>query len=346
MENGSSPERLKVGFSIGEAGGVGPQLLLRFLEGEGWQDHLIPIAFGHRRVIERWRSHLGLRSLRYHLIRNPHEAKPEQLNLIECGEIGDFSIGKPHASAGALARQAFIRAVREAAAGSIDLLVSLPVDKATFYDEATFPYRGHTEYLRSAFPEFSPVMMMVSDSLRIAVATDHIPLREVPVLLSEEGLRTTIRILHQSLKRDFAIPAPRIALLGLNPHAGDGGLIGDEEKRLLAPLITSLWEEGIFIGGPFSPDGFFAKKQYVHVDAILALYHDQGLIPFKILAGWEGFQFSAGLPFVRTSPDHGVAYEVAGSEEADNASLVAAVWEGLNIVRRRRAWDKESTVRG
>lgn len=337
MENGSSAERLRVGFSIGEAGGVGPQLLLRFLESEGWQEALIPIVFGHRKVIERWRGHLGLKSMRYHLIRLPSEAKPEQLNLIECGDFSDFSIGKPSAAAGALARRAFIQAVEKAAAGDIHLLVTLPVDKTTFYDEKAFPYRGHTEYLRATFPQTPPLMMMVSDTLRVAVLTEHIPLRAVPDALSEETLRTAIHTLHTTLKRDFAIAAPRIAVLGLNPHASDDGLIGEEEKNLLAPLIMKLWEEGVLVGGPFSADGFFGSRRYTQVDAVLALYHDQGLIPFKLLVGWEGYQYSAGLPFVRTSPDHGVAYEIADKADADLTSLSAAVWEGIGIFRRRQA---------
>ncbi|MCX8112587.1 MAG: 4-hydroxythreonine-4-phosphate dehydrogenase PdxA [Bacteroidia bacterium] len=340
MESGSSAEKVRVGFSIGEAGGVGPQLLLCFLGGEGWQDVLIPIVFGHRKVIERWRTHLGLRTLRYHLIRSPAEAKPDQLNLIECGEAPDFSIGKPSVQAGALAQRALIQATEKAAAGEIDLLVTLPADKTTLYDEASFPYRGHTEYFRAVFSQFFPLMVMVSEGLRIAVATEHIPLREVAMALTSEGLRKAILTLRRSLQQDFAIPAPRIAVLGLNPHAGEDGLTGDEEKQLLKPLIRALWEEGILVGGPFSADGFFGSRRYTEVDAILALYHDQGLIPFKLLVGWEGFQFSAGLPFVRTSPDHGVAYEIAGQPEVELASLSAAIWEGIGIVRRRRAWEK------
>lgn len=341
MENSFSVERLRVGFSIGEAGGVGPQLLLRFIEGEGWQETIIPIIFGHRKIIERWRTHLGLRSLRYHLIRSPGEAKPEQLNLIECGDLSDFSIGKPSDSAGVLARQAFVHAVEKAAAGELDLLVTLPVDKSTLYDAELFPYRGHTEYLRATFSQAPPLMMMVSDFLRVAVLTEHIPLREVPAALSEATLLTAIHTLHESLRRDFAVATPRIAVLALNPHAGEDGLIGQEEKELLTPALTKLWEKGLFVGGPFPADGFFGSGRFRQIDAVLALYHDQGLIPFKLLAGWEGFQYSAGLPFVRTSPDHGVAYDIAGKEEADLTSVAAAVWEGIGIVRRRRAFEQE-----
>lgn len=335
MENGSSANLPVVGFSVGEPAGIGPQLLLTFLEREGWQEQLIPVLFGHRRVVERWRAYLNLRSLRYHVIRRPGEAKPAVLNLVECGEATDFSIGKATKESGALARQAIVEAVQQARAGELSLLVTLPVDKSTLYDPAAFPYLGHTEYLRASFPETPPLMLMVQEDLRVAVVTEHLPISAVPSTLQAGVVEQAIRILHKALQIDFAVPSPRIAVLGLNPHAGDNGLIGSEEQEWLIPLLRRLTEEGLFVGGPFSADGFFAAGEYRRADAVLAMYHDQGLIPFKILAGWEGFQYSAGLPFVRTSPDHGVAYDKVGSEEADISSLSAAVWEGLAIVRRR-----------
>lgn len=343
MENGSSAELLRVGFSIGEPGGIGPQLLLEFLEGEGWQEAFIPVVFGHRKVIERWRNHLGLRSLRYHLVRSPDEAKPAQLNLIECGPGVDFPIGKPTPEGGTLARESFCTAVAQAQAGTLDLLVTLPVDKSSFFHETTFPYRGHTEYLRAVYPDTPPLMVMVSDGLKVGVVTEHIPLRSVAEQLTADQLRWAVQTLKQGLQADFAILAPRIAVLGLNPHAGDGGLIGTEESEWIAPTLQALREEGYLVGGPFSPDGFFGARAYQQVDAVLALYHDQGLIPFKLLVGWEGFQWSAGLPFVRTAPDHGVAYDRVGSEAADRSSLAAAVWEGLAMVRRRRSWKESQT---
>lgn len=340
MENGSLAELPRVGFSIGEPGGIGPQLLLRFLEGEGWQQAFVPVVFGHRKVIERWRSALGLGGLRYHLVRSPAEAKPAQLNLIECGPGGEFLVGKPTPEGGLLAREAFRAAVKEAQAGTLSLLVTLPVDKVSFFHETTFPYRGHTEYLRATFVDTPPLMVMVSDTLKVAVLTEHIPLRTVAEQLSAERLQWAVRTLARGLEVDFGLQAPRIAVLGLNPHAGDGGLIGTEEQDWIGPTLQALREEGYRVGGPFSPDGFFAARMYQRVDAVLALYHDQGLIPFKLLVGWEGFQWSAGLPFVRTAPDHGVAYDRAGSEAVDGSSLAAAVWEGLAIARRRRAWQE------
>ncbi|MCS7189384.1 MAG: 4-hydroxythreonine-4-phosphate dehydrogenase PdxA [Bacteroidia bacterium] len=338
MENGSLDELPRVGFSIGEPGGIGPQLLLSFLEREGWQEHFIPIVFAHRRVIERWRSFLGLSSLRYHAIRHIKNAQPQHINLLECTEGGEFTIGHRSEVGGRIARAALQEGVRAASAGEIDLLVTLPVDKSTFYSEKTFPYRGHTAYFRAIFPQANILMMMIGEKLRVGLLTEHVPLCEVKAHLVTEKVKEVLRIFHSSLVMDFAIPTPRIGVLGLNPHAGDGGVIGNEELELLAPAIEALTQEGMMIGGPFSPDGFFASHQYEKVDGVLAMYHDQGLIPFKLLAGWEGFQFTAGLDFVRTAPDHGVAYDIVGKEEADISSLSAAIWEGLGILRRRKNW--------
>ncbi|GIV24977.1 MAG: 4-hydroxythreonine-4-phosphate dehydrogenase [Bacteroidia bacterium] len=338
MENGSSAAELpRVGFSIGEPGGIGPQLLFQLLAQEGWEDRFIPVIFAHRRVVERWRGFLGLSTLRYHRISRPEEAQPGQLNLMECAPLQDILIGKPSAEGGRLARQAFQAAVQAAQAGSLNLLVSLPVDKSTFYEEETFPYRGHTEYLRALYPDTPPLMVMVGQTLRVALVTEHLPLAEVASALSAEKVEQALRTFIAALKRDFAVPKPRIAVLALNPHAGDEGLLGKEEKTWLAPLLEKFREEGHFIGGPFAADGFFGSRQYTQVEGILALYHDQGLIPFKLLEGWEGFQYTAGLPFVRTSPDHGVAYDKVGREEADPSSLSSAIWEGLAIWHRRQA---------
>ncbi|MCS7163039.1 MAG: 4-hydroxythreonine-4-phosphate dehydrogenase PdxA [Bacteroidia bacterium] len=342
MANDSSVTNPRVGFSLGEPGGIGPQLLLSFLGNEAWQESFIPIVFGPRRAIEKWRAYLNLRTLRYHAIQHPTEARPQQINLIECGELGDFTIGKPSEAGGKAARLAFKASVAEAAAGHLDLLVTLPVDKSTFYDPTHFPYRGHTEYLRAAFPEHFLLMVMVEERLRVALLTEHLPLRQVAETLTQDLLRRGLATLHQALRQDFALPAPRIAVLGLNPHAGDGGIIGQEEIHLL-PVLHEAWEKGILVSGFFSSDGFFAAGKYRNVEAVLALYHDQGLIPFKLLAGWEGFQYTAGLPFVRTAPDHGVAYDKAGKEEVDLSSLSAAVWEGLGIWRRRQAAQLSAT---
>jgi 4-hydroxythreonine-4-phosphate dehydrogenase len=223
--------------------------------------------------------------------------------------------------------------VEEAQTGNLDLLVTLPVDKATLYEAQAFPFRGHTEYFRHLYPG-RPLMLMVGEYLRVALVTEHLPLCEVVTRLSPEQVEAAVQQLAETLQIDFGIAGPRIAVLALNPHAGDGGLIGTEEERWLKPLVQRL-SDTITVGGPYSADGFFGARLFHGVDGVLALYHDQGLIPFKLLEGWQGYQVTAGLPFIRTAPDHGVAYDKVGQAEVSIASLSAAVWEGLAIARRR-----------
>jgi len=329
-----SDEKPIVGFSIGEPGGIGPQLLLTILQGDAWKSEFVPVLYAPRRLIEQWRTFLGFSQLKYHLIRHPQEARPETLNLIDLPCKDDIRLRTSSPENGAIARLSFTRAVEDARKGILKLLITLPVDKATFYEADRFPYRGHTEYLAHLYPD-RPLMVMVGETLRVAVVTEHIPLSEVSRALTPEKVERAITRFVEALQVDFAIPKPRIAVLALNPHAGDEGLIGTEEKDWLRPLIARLSEK-YAIGGPYPADGFWGARQFHHVDGILALYHDQGLIPFKLLEGWEGYQYTAGLPFIRTAPDHGVAYDKVGTNEVDLDSLSAAIWNGLSILQRRQ----------
>ncbi len=333
METASDDKPI-VGLSIGEPGGIGPQLLLTILQGDAWKSEFIPVLYAPRRLIEQWRAFLGFSQLKYHLIRHPQEAKPEALNLIDLPCKDEIRLRTSSPENGAIARLSFIRAVEDAQKGLIKLLVTLPVDKATFYAADQFPYRGHTEYFAHLYPD-RPLMIMVGDTLRVAVVTEHIPLSEVSRILTPDRVERAITRFAEALQIDFAIPKPRIAVLALNPHAGDEGLIGTEEKDWLRPLIAHLSEK-YWVGGPYPADGFFGARQFHHVDGILALYHDQGLIPFKLLEGWEGYQYTAGLPFIRTAPDHGVAYDKVGTNEVALDSLSAAIWNGLLILQRRQ----------
>jgi len=330
----ASDEKPIVGFSLGEPGGIGPQLLLTILQGDGWKNEFIPVLYAPRRLIEQWRTFLGFSQLKYHLIRNPQEARPEILNLIDLPYKDEIRLRTSSPENGAIARLSFTRAVEDAQKGLFKLLITLPVDKATFYEAERFPYRGHTEYFAHLYPE-RPLMVMVGETLRVAVATEHIPLSEVSRILTPDKVERAILRFLEALQVDFAIPKPRIAVLALNPHAGDGGLIGTEETDWLKPLITRLSEKHR-VGGPYPADGFFGARQFHQVDGILALYHDQGLIPFKLLEGWEGYQYTAGLPFIRTAPDHGVAYDKVGTSEIALDSLSAAIWNGLLILQRRQ----------
>jgi 4-hydroxythreonine-4-phosphate dehydrogenase len=330
----ASDDKPIVGFTIGEPGGIGPQLLLTILQGDTWKDEFIPVLYAPRRVIEQWRSFLGFSQLRYHVIRQPAEARPDILNLIDLPLAGEVRLKTTSPENGAIARLSFTRAVEDAQKGLLKLLVTLPVDKATFYNAGQFPYRGHTEYLSHLYPG-KTLMVMVGERLRVAVATEHIPLSRVAETLTPERVEQVILQFIDALRIDFAIPKPRIAVLALNPHAGDGGIIGTEEETWLKPLIARLSQEHR-VGGPYPADGFFGARHFYGVDGIVALYHDQGLIPFKLLEEWEGYQYTVGLPFIRTAPDHGVAYDKVGTPDGSISSLSAAIWEGLLILQRRK----------
>ena len=222
--------------------------------------------------------------------------------------------------------------------GDIDVMVTAPINKRAMVAEG-FGNTGHTEYLQKEFGVDDVAMFMVSDRMKIGVVTGHIPLREVPGAITSEKIVRKLRLMSDSLKRDFGVVEPKIAVLGLNPHCGDGGLLGDEEERIILPAVKEANAEGILAFGPYSPDGYFGLGHYARFDATLAMYHDQGLSPFKAVAFDDGVNFTAGLPVVRTSPDHGTAYEMAGRDEADPHSMMSAIYTAIDIFRKRIAFD-------
>ena len=229
-------------------------------------------------------------------------------------------------------------AVRDIKNGDIDVLVTAPINKRAMVREG-FGNTGHTEYLQKEFGVGDVAMFMVSDRLRISVVTGHIPLKDVPSSITVEAILSKLRLMSSSLKRDFGVVEPKIAVLGLNPHCGDGGLLGDEEERIILPAVKAAADEGILAFGPYSPDGYFGLGHYARFDATLAMYHDQGLAPFKALAFEDGVNFTAGLPIVRTSPDHGTAFDMAGRDEADPHSMMSSIFTAIDIFRTRAAFD-------
>jgi 4-hydroxythreonine-4-phosphate dehydrogenase len=231
------------------------------------------------------------------------------------------------------------RAVADIKEGHIDVLVTAPFNKRAMSVEG-FGYTGHTEYLEKQFGVDEVAMFMVSGNLRVGVVTGHVALKDVPSKISAEKILAKLRLMRQSLQRDFGIDAPKIAVLGLNPHCGDGGLLGDEEQQIILPAVKAANDEGIMAFGPYSPDGFFGLGNYQKFDAVLAMYHDQGLTPFKALAFEEGVNFTAGLPIVRTSPDHGTAYEMAGRDLADPRSMKSAIYAAIDIYNNRADYDE------
>ncbi len=326
---------LKVGITMGDVNGIGPELILKTFLDSRVKDLCIPIIYGSSRVINIYRKVMRINKFNYHIINNPREAQPRRLNVIECiPDLERVDIGKPSEIGGQAAHLALKRSIEDAQHQEIDALVTLPVDKKVL-TEFVPDFIGHTEMLAEAFNIEDNLMLMVDEDLRVGLVTNHLAIKEVSRNLSVERIVRKARILNKTLREDFSIDVPMIAILGLNPHAGDKGLLGNEESDVICEAVAQLKEEGINAAGPYPSDGYFGSLTYRRFDATLAMYHDQGLIPFKLLAGYRGVNFTAGIPLVRTSPDHGVAYDIAGKGEADPLSLRQAIYTAIDIHRNR-----------
>ena len=263
------------------------------------------------------------------------EARRGKANLVACGETADIAPGKPTPEAGRAAVEALCAAMRDLKAGHLDALVTAPFDKETVQAD-DFRYTGHTEYLAAEL-EGEAMMILCSDVLRVGLVTKHIPVSEISGSITGEKIVRDLHTLRRTLKEDFGIVEPRIAVMALNPHAGDGGLLGREEQEIIRPAVVEAFNQGVLAFGPFAADGLFAGGGYAKYDGILAMYHDQGLAPFKTLSP-DGVNFTAGLSKVRTSPDHGTAYDIAGQDKADPQSMRSAIYAAIDIVEHRRAW--------
>ena len=274
------------------------------------------------------------------VISSARDAHPKRINIVNCLPDNVFvEPGQATPESAKSAMTALENAVRDIREGFIDVLVTAPINKRAMVSEG-FGYTGHTEYLEHEFNVEEGLMIMICDQLKVAVTTGHIPLKEVPGRLSSELILKKLRIMKSSLQRDFGVDVPKIAVLGLNPHCGDGGLLGNEEQNIILPAVKRAQKEGINAYGPYSPDGFFGLGNYSRFDATLAMYHDQGLIPFKALSFEDGVNFTAGLPVVRTSPDHGTAYEMAGKDMADPQSMKSAIYMAIDIFNNRLSYDR------
>lgn len=331
-------QKIKVGITHGDTNGIGYEIILKAFASPEIFDLFTPVLYGSDKVASHHRKVLGL-TTGWHTIEHADEAQENRLNLIDVvgREEVKIELGHPSAEAGRMARLALEAAVADAKAGRIDVLVTCPIDKSTTHS-SDFPFAGHTEYFQAAYGQ-KALMVLLDTSLRVALATTHLPVSRVAEAITAERIEEKLRQVHHSLRRDFGLSAPRIAVLGLNPHCGDGGLLGAEEETVIRPLLRKMNEEGMPCFGPYSADGFFGAGLYRHFDAILAMYHDQGLAPFKTLAMAEGVNFTAGLDLVRTSPDHGVAYDIAGKGQASPDSLLQSIYTAIDIVRHRRQYD-------
>ncbi len=329
---------VRVGITHGDFNGISYEVMIKALMDSRLYELFTPVIYGLPRVVGFHRKHMHLSDFNYNVIANISKLTAKKLNICSISdEEVKIEFGKSTQLAGDYAFQALETAVKDLRDKKIDILVTAPINKENIHSEK-FAFQGHTEYLTQRFGVENSLMLMVSDKLKVGTVTNHIPISEVADTITEELILTKLAILNDSLKKDFLIVKPKIAVLGLNPHAGDKGLIGTEDESVIHAAIMKAKEQEILAFGPFPADGLFGSGNYTKYDAILAMYHDQGLIPFKLIALDSGVNFTAGLPIVRTSPDHGTAYDIAGENVASPVSMRQAVYLGLDIYKNRQKW--------
>jgi len=331
----STAQKPRIGITIGDLNGIGPEVVIKALADNRLTSMITPVVYGTTKAISFYKKQLNLEEFNYSQVRNRGQYAHKNINLVNCADENfEITPGKASKDAGKVAFACLKQACEDLKDGLLDGLVTAPIDKHSIHS-AEFPFKGHTEYLTQFFGATQSLMFMVSDTLRVGLVTEHIPVKDIASAVTREKMEAKINLMEQSLKKDFGIIKPKIAVLGLNPHAGDGGLIGSEDDQLIKPLITDLKTKGKLIHGPFPADGFFASGNYTKYDAVLAMYHDQGLIAFKSISFENGVNFTAGLPVIRTSPDHGTAYALAGKNQANESSMREAIYKAIDIFKHR-----------
>lgn len=329
-------QKIKVGITQGDINGVGYEVILKALAEQEIYEDFTPIIYGAPKLAAYHRKVLNLQNFGMYAIRSVEEANAKRVNVLTCcDEETHIELGRPTEESGRAAFLALQRAVEDLKNGQIDVLITAPINKKNIQSE-DFHFPGHTEYLEQQAGGQTALMLLCAEKLRVGVVAGHIPISRVAGYITVERIVNKLRILNQTLKQDFLITKPRIAVLGLNPHAGDDGLLGGEEQTVIKPAIEQANQEGILAMGPYAADGLFGSDALGKFDAVLAMYHDQGLAPFKALAFDKGVNYTAGLPFIRTSPDHGTAYDIAGKDCADCSSFREALWLALDVYKNRK----------
>lgn len=344
MIKNDKERKIRVGITHGDFNGISYEIILKSIGDPRTLDLYTPVVYGSSKVAAFIRKKFQLGDLNLNIIKGVDQISQKRPNLINCCEEQDVKIelGSSSKLAGDFAFRALEQSVEDLKNGHIDIVVTAPINKKNIQsEEFTFP--GHTEYFAKKFNAKEHIMLMVHQNLRIGVVTGHIPLSEVPASLNQKTIIRKLNQMHDSLRRDFGIDKPKIAVLGLNPHSGDDGLLGKEEQEVIIPAIKNAREDNKLIYGPFPADGFFGSGDFNNFDGILAMYHDQGLIPFKALAAGGGVNFTAGLPIVRTSPAHGTAYSIAQKNMANTASLQEAIFLGIDIQKNRMDYDERNS---
>lgn len=338
-----SEDRVRVGITQGDINGIGYEVIIKALQDNRINDFCIPIVYGSPKVAAYHRKSINVENFSFNPIKTVEEASSKRVNLIDVmDENVRVDIGKSTPLGGQGSIQSLEAAVADLKAGKIDVVVTAPINKFNVQTDA-FSFPGHTEYFAKNFGGGEALMLMVSDILKVGVVTGHVPLSKVTSLISKEAILSKLAILNKTLIEDFAIRKPRIAVLGLNPHAGDNGLLGNEEQTIIIPALEEARSKGIMALGPYPADGFFGSEGFSKFDAVLAMFHDQGLIPFKSLVFDAGVNYTAGLPIIRTSPAHGTAYEIAGKDEANPNSFRSALYLACDLFNNRKMY-KELTA--
>lgn len=340
QNNKISSKKIRLGITHGDLNGVGYEVILKTFSDARMFEQCIPILYGSTKVCSYHKNLLAHhKDMIFNAIHSASEASEKKFNVVNLtNEEIKIDVGMSTETAGTLSRQALDAACEDLKNGNIDVLVTAPINKKNIQSD-DFVFAGHTEYLSHKFNSES-LMMMVCDRIRIGIVTNHLSLREVPDAITHELLSSKLAIMNHSLKRDFGIPMPKIAVLALDPHAGDNGVIGNIDMKTIKPVIDEAQQNGILAYGPFPSDGFFGSSEFNKFDGVVALYHDQGLIPFKLMSFTEGVNFTAGMPYVRTSPAHGTGYDIAGKDKASEQSFRSAVYLACNILRNRVEYDE------
>ena len=333
--------KLKIAITHGDINGVGYEVILKALEDARIFELCTPIVYGSAKIASHYRKALGIQPINMTQITDASQAHEGAVNIINV--VGEDVMPEPGQSTEAAGRAALAsleRAVADLNEGLVDALVTAPINKHNI-QRPDFTFPGHTEFLEArAGDGAKSLMVLCSENLRVALATTHMAIKDVPGALSVDSIVEKLNIFNRSLHRDFGVDYPRIAVLALNPHAGEEGMLGTEENEIIAPAIAKAKEQGIAVFGPYAADGFFGAGRFVKFDGVLAMYHDQGLAPFKTMSMGNGINFTAGLPVVRTSPDHGTGYDIAGSGEASPESMLSSIYAAIDIVRARAREDE------
>jgi 4-hydroxythreonine-4-phosphate dehydrogenase len=331
-------ENIIVGISVGDLNGIGSEVILKTFEDTRMLELCTPVIFANVKIISFLKRELNLTAA-IHGIDKLEQLVVGKINVLNVWRDGvDLEFGKNDATVGSYAIKSFVAATKALKEGFVDVLVTAPINKYNIQSEE-FKFPGHTDYLDKEL-NGNALMLMVHDDLRVGLLTDHVPVNEVAQQLTDKLISEKLETIINTLKQDFEIEKPKVAVLGLNPHSGDNGVIGNEEEKIIKPTLKKLFEAGNMVFGPFPADGFFGSGQYEKYDAVLAMYHDQGLIPFKTLSFGNGVNYTAGLDKIRTSPDHGTAYEIAGKGMANNESFKEAVYLAIDIFHRRNDYQE------